>query len=102
MQIKKIGSIQVTLISDLHRECYKKSKHLFKNINLDKLPKTEICILAGDIGCPLLKRIKIDCGFSVCPKWRHILKIFKSRYEHVLYIAGNHENYQAIEFKYNS
>lgn len=98
--------MHLTLLSDLHREFRSDSKELWEQMGLSKLPKTDICILAGDIGHPLLKRNKVSEDgsaetkrFSACPKWLHVLTKLKSLYKYVLYVPGNHEYYQAQELK---
>lgn len=101
--------MNVILLSDLHREFRSSSKQLMQDMDFSKLPKdADICILAGDIGHPLLKKKRTvltdltnttEKGLSPCPKWIYMLKTFKTLYKYVLYVPGNHEYYQAQELK---
>jgi hypothetical protein len=81
---------------------YHKSSTFWDHLRLQQLPCTDLCILAGDIGYPLLKRSGTKRGFSACPKWTNLLEKIKSKYKYVLYVPGNHEYYQAVEYKTDS
>jgi len=89
-------ALNVTLVSDLHREFYRHSTPLFDTLRMELLPQTRICVMAGDVGYPLLRRSE---GYSPDPSFIHILKEFKKRYPVVLFVPGNHEYYQAQEYK---
>jgi Icc-related predicted phosphoesterase len=89
-----LGGVELTLVSDLHREFKKDTKSLLASMQFDNLPKTKICVLAGDIGHPVLR--KTSSGeYSCNPSFVHILKKFRERYPTVLFVSGNHEYYQA-------
>lgn len=94
----KVG-LKVALASDLHREFYKNSKEFLKFFNTSQLGAADVCILAGDIGYPLLQRTSVENPFTISLSWLHLLKLFKQQYKHVLFVPGNHEYYQAVEFK---
>lgn len=66
------------VMSDLHLEFYKDNgKELIKSFPV----KSEILVLAGDI--------------TIFPKSFDTLKYFTDKYEHVIYVLGNHEYYKS-------
>jgi len=72
--------------------------------NFEKLPQTNICILAGDIGYPLIqldnkedRRKKKAISLSL--DFLDFLKEFKKIYKTVIFVPGNHEYYQTRELK---
>jgi Icc-related predicted phosphoesterase len=93
--------IKLYLVSDLHRECHASSKSLLAAIDFSKFPHSNICVLAGDIGYPLLERRGkgVDKLPSVNPQFLHILKTFRAQFCNVLFVTGNHEYHQARDFK---
>jgi len=68
-------------ISDLHVEFYPTAQAFIEKIK-HKLPEADILILPGDVAAP-------------GPNLRSILSFFKSKYNHVIYVLGNHEYYQS-------
>jgi UDP-2,3-diacylglucosamine pyrophosphatase LpxH len=87
---------KIRLISDLHYDKYPDIQDLFEKLdfyyhNVDK--DNEILIVAGDIGIATeqneLNETVIRKGYS------QVLKYLKSRWNHIIIIAGNHEYYTA-------
>lgn len=76
------NSLRVFAISDIHSEFYNSAVDAFAVIK-DKLPAADVLVLAGDIGKP-------------SEKLSDLLKLFKSRYLEIVYVAGNHEYYDAF------
>lgn len=74
--------MRIFLVSDLHFERRKESITEMDWSFLSKWPEAEICILAGDIGSPLLRRDLLqELFFRLVKKYR------------VYYLPGNHEYY---------
>lgn len=67
-------------ISDVHTEFYDDAQYVFDSI---KWPTTKFLVLAGDIGNPT-KALTMLVDF---------LLLCKKRYQHVIYVPGNHEYY---------
>lgn len=91
-------SILITLVSDLHQEFHTSTEELLGTMKFERLPSTEICVLAGDIGYPLTRKGR---KLSIDKKFVSLLQQFKKRYWTVLFVPGNHEYYQAQELKIN-
>lgn len=64
-------------VSDLHIEHAQGGVDKF----LNKMPATEVLVLAGDIGSPLQKH------------WLYFLKLCSRKYTLVLFVPGNHEHW---------
>lgn len=87
-------TLKIKLVSDLHLE--------FSNIELDKTADEKVLILSGDI---LLASVLADypAGTNntivtssrqlVAWRFREFLKDCSETFEHVIYVAGNHELY---------
>lgn len=72
--------MNILVLSDLHFEFYK-GKGIFEFI--EDLPEADVCILAGDVTNNLEYKKNIT----------NVLSLFCSRFNHVLFVAGNHEFY---------
>ncbi len=64
-------------ISDIYTNCYDNAQKVFDSINW---PDTKFLVLAGNIGC--------SYAFDILAKF---LILCKKKYEHVIYVPGNHE-----------
>lgn len=75
--------MRIHYLSDLHLEFFKlpKVKEIIKKI----IPKSPICVLAGDIGYPFQET------------YEYFLIEMNKKFEHVFLIHGNHEYYQLQE-----
>ncbi len=75
-----MDKLSIQYFSDLHLEFYNLNKlvRLLQHIK----PKSEICVLAGDIGYPFQKQY--EC----------FLIHMNNKFKHVFLITGNHEFYQ--------
>jgi predicted phosphodiesterase len=69
------------VISDMHME----QDSATPDKCLRKLPDAEVLVLAGDIGHPSEKR------------WRRFLQLCSAKYEQVVYVLGNHEQWDGFE-----
>ncbi len=81
--------MKIRLISDLHLEFYPNPFKLWKKLNFDKVENKadEILILAGDIGYPLNQDQKESQSYV------ELLSLFKSQWDHIILVPGNHEYY---------
>lgn len=81
--------MKLRVISDVHVELYKTPYELVKDLDT-YLPKndksSEILILAGDIGIATLNG-------KIHPSYYLILEYFRSRWQHIILVPGNHEYY---------
>lgn len=87
--------IQVMLLSDIHIEMYNSCKEWFQKPfmcwkSISKMKPSKICVLAGDI----TRAINEDG--KVCPRMEFIFRTFKSMFDTVLYVPGNHETWQPL------
>ncbi len=75
-----MNRLKIQYFSDLHLEFYDLTK-LVRMIHWIK-PKSNICVLAGDIGYPFQKKYEV------------FLIAMNKKFEHIFLILGNHEFYQ--------
>ena len=75
-----MNRFKIQYFSDLHLEFYDLTK-LVRMIHWIK-PKSDICVLAGDIGYPFQKKYEV------------FLIAMNKKFEHIFLILGNHEFYQ--------
>jgi len=71
--------VKIDIISDIHLDFY---GDLGKDFVQTWTPDGEILVLAGDVG-----------EYSWWKDKEHLIEVFCGKYEHVLYIAGNHDYY---------
>lgn len=71
--------MKVDIISDIHLEFF---KDLGSDFVHTWIPDGEVLILAGDVG-----------GFHWWQNESHLINVFCEKYNHVLYVAGNHDYY---------
>lgn len=81
-----VQKLKVFPISDLHLEFYQSATSLYNTLK-PKLPDADVLVLAGDIGYPT--------GIPHRKNYVELLNLFKTKYEHVILVAGNHEYYQS-------
>jgi predicted phosphodiesterase len=78
---------KVYCISDLHLEFYTETSQLLNELSF--MPDADILILAGDIG------YVTDAHRD---RYVSLLMHFKSKYKHVIFVAGNHEYYTSKNY----
>jgi metallophosphoesterase superfamily enzyme len=83
--------MKIRLISDTHVNFYSSSKPLIEKLDkyFPKNSKNELLILAGDVG-------QATRGANLDPKYVEMLEYFKSRWNHIILVPGNHEWYNSI------
>lgn len=88
--ISKLGSrLRIFSISDLHLEFYPPTTAI-KNVldRISPLPIADVLILAGDICDPVEKS----------DLYKDLLKFFKTQYQNVILVPGNHEYYKTKHY----
>lgn len=78
-----MSELTVHYLSDLHLEFYDENE--LKDVISRIIPKSEICVLAGDICYPFQKSYEI------------FLMDMNNKFKHVFLIHGNHEYYRLCE-----
>lgn len=76
-----MNKLTIQYLSDIHLEFYGSLTKVSRLVNWIQ-PKSNICVLAGDIGYPFQKQYEI------------FLKSMNHKFEHTFLIPGNHEFYQ--------
>ena len=91
--------LRAIICSDLHLEFYDNDKCPFlkkllkppsDNVKPDNV-KCDTLIIAGDFGYPFNKKNAVNQIFV------SVLTKLKLRFEHIVYVSGNHEYYQTLE-----
>lgn len=80
------------VVSDIHLEFYKVPKYGFLPHIIKQSSETDTLVIAGDLGYPLNSKGKPNHAFM------NFLALMKSKFPHVIYVPGNHEYYQCLEF----
>ena len=71
--------MKIDIISDIHLTCF---KDFGEDFVYSWVPEGEVLVLAGDVG-----------EFHWWQLKSRMIDIFCEKYEHVLYVAGNHDYY---------